>query len=501
MKIAGIPAGERKNGLIRSALVFGACYLVMLAFLFIAVVINDVSSWTVYFTENFSEPLSLIVSVFLLFCVIYFYFMFDDPAFLVKAGNVVLTFCILLVSVVLCYLFGRFVHIYARPLAVFAFLALFLLGRRHALFLNFVFSFLMFVIDLFTNTFPTSELNNAIYSSFMLSFISGTFAVFLSSSAKTRGGLLLSGVFIAVPTVIVVLLFNIPELTYNWIDYVSAAGFRMFGCVVAAVLALSILPVFEWGFNKLTVFRLRELTSTNAALLVHLKKEAPGTFNHSLIVAQLAESCAVAIGENSELARAAAYYHDVGKLKQPECFTENQTDYNVHDEITPELSADIIRSHTKDGYELLMANRLPKEIADIAREHHGTLPIKYFYDKAVRYSGDADIKDFSYLGPLPHSRISAIIMISDAAEAATRASADRSPERVERICRDVIEERMDLGQFEECDVTMKELSVIKQTLVEVLSGVHHHRVQYPAIRFNRDRQAVPKEEEDESRSH
>ena len=233
-------------------------------------------------------------------------------------------------------------------------------------------------------------------------------------------------------------------------------------------------------------------------LIKRLRTEAPGTFNHSLIVAQLAESCAIAIGENAELARAAAYYHDVGKLKQPDCFTENQSDYNIHDELTPELSADIIRSHATDGYELLMAARLPKEIADVAREHHGTLPIKFFYDKAMRLSGgDANIKDYSYLGPTPHSKTAAIIMIADASEAAARTLRERTPENVERMVRSVIEERMDLDQFVDCDITMRELTTIKETIVDALSGVHHHRVKYPSIRFNRAKEVV-KEEPGES---
>lgn len=132
----------------------------------------------------------------------------------------------------------------------------------------------------------------------------------------------------------------------------------------------------------------------------------------------------------------------------------------------------------------------------MAREHHGTLPIKFFYDKAIRLAGEADIKDFSYLGPLPQTKISAIIMVADAAEAAVRASSDRSPERVEKVCRSIIEERMNLNQFDECDITMKELTVIKRTLVEALSGVHHHRVEYPNIQFNRDREAVKTEDTD-----
>ncbi len=484
-----------KRKLALSALVFFACYLVMLFVIFLMIVLNDPSGWTVFFHKHFSSILSLIVSVFFLFAIAFVYYAFEDAEFLEHLPNIVMMFSLLIVSSVICFFIGRYFHPYARPFAVFAFLALFLFNRRHALFLNFIFSFLIFVIDLFTNTVPTVDINTEIYSSLLLSFISGTFAIFLSGGVKTRGGLLLSGVFIAAPTVIVVLLFNIPEITSNWIDYFSAAGFRMLSCILAAAFALVFLPVFEKIFNSLTVFRLRELTSTSAPLLMRLRDEAPGTFNHSLIVAQLAETCAVAIGENSELARTAAYYHDVGKLKQPDCFTENQGEYNVHDEITPELSADIIRSHAKDGYDLLIEKHLPKAIADVALEHHGTLPIKYFYNKAMRYSGDADIKDFCYLGPIPQTKIAAIIMIADAAEAATRAMSDRSTERLERLCREIIEERMDLGQFDECGITIKELTIIKMTLVDAFTGVHHHRVEYPSIRFNRDRQAVSTEEE------
>ena len=138
---------------------------------------------------------------------------------------------------------------------------------------------------------------------------------------------------------------------------------------------------------------------------MRLKTEAPGTFNHSLVVAQLAETCALALGEDAELARAVAYYHDVGKLKQPDCFTENQTGYNIHNELTPELSADIIRSHANDGYDLLTAAHLPKIFADVAREHHGTLPIKYFYAKANKLAGgDANVRDYAYFGPKPSTK-------------------------------------------------------------------------------------------------
>ena len=217
-----------------------------------------------------------------------------------------------------------------------------------------------------------------------------------------------------------------------------------------------------------------------------MKERAMGTFNHSIVVAHLAEACAIALGEDTALARAAAYYHDVGKLRQPEYFTENQTGYNPHNELSPELSVDIIRSHAKDGYELILSKRLPKILADIAVQHHGTMPIKYFYAKALKMSdGEVNIEEFSYGGPKPQTKIAAIIMIADASEAISRTLPDRSPEKVEGAVRDIIEERMDLDQFDECDLTMKDLTVIKETIVSCLTGVYHSRVQYPKLKLNR----------------
>jgi putative nucleotidyltransferase with HDIG domain len=204
------------------------------------------------------------------------------------------------------------------------------------------------------------------------------------------------------------------------------------------------------------------------------------------MVAQLAEACAAAIGENVDYARAAALYHDVGKLHCPEHFTENQKGYNLHDELAPELSADIIRSHVKDGYALIRANHLPEFFADVAIQHHGTMPIRYFYAKALKLTdGELNIEDFSYLGPKPQTKIAAIIMIADAAEAAVRAGGARTAEEVERAVRSVIEERMDFEQFAECDITMADLTKIRQALVSAFMGASHHRIKYPTIKYKR----------------
>ena len=269
-----------------------------------------------------------------------------------------------------------------------------------------------------------------------------------------------------------------------WPELFGKMGYGVMGGVLSAVLFLFLLPIFEGLFNRLTVYRLRELTAPDAPLLKRLKQQAPGTFNHSETVAQLAEACAEALGENVDYARAAAYYHDVGKAEQPEYFTENQQGYNPHDELTPELSTDIIRLHAQTGSSMIRSSRLPTFLADVALEHHGTLPIRYFYAKALKMTdGELNIEDFSYTGPKPRTKIAAIIMIADGSEAAARSLPKRTPEAVEKVVRGVIEERMQLEQFADCDITLKELTIIRKTLVETLTGVYHHRVKYPSIRY------------------
>ena len=167
-------------------------------------------------------------------------------------------------------------------------------------------------------------------------------------------------------------------------------------------------------------------------------------------------------------------------------FTENQTDYNVHNELTPELSVDIIRSHTRDGAQLIKKAHLPEFLADIAIQHHGTMPIKYFYAKALRMSdGELNIEKYSYAGPTPSSKIAAIIMIADASEAASRSLRNRSPESVEELVRGIIEERLDMEQFDNCNITMSELTTIKLTIVSQLTGVYHSRVAYPKLKINK----------------
>ena len=464
-------------------------YLTIAAILLLAGRWSDLGN---FLSQNGSNYLYAIFCTFLLFMITYLYFFFENRTLLESGKNIALVFIVLDMYLIISCLIGYQIAIYARPVALVALLFFVLVGRREAIFMNVISAMLIFIID----TFAMPEVSmKACCSSLVISFTAGMFAIFLASKARTRLSIVRIGLFIVAPIDLVVFLLEITQFVApetlitsgdiaSWSGLFTQMGYGLFGGVMSTVIFLAVLPIYEYSFNRLTAFRLRELTSSDAKLLKKLKEEAPGTYNHSMIVAQLAEASAAAIGENVDYARAAALYHDVGKLHYPEHFTENQGDYNLHDELTPELSADIIRSHAKDGYTLIRNQRLPDFFADVAIQHHGTMPIRYFYAKALKMTdGELNIEDFSYMGPKPQTKIAAIIMICNAAEAAVRASGARTPEEAEESIRSVIEERMDLEQFSECDITMADLTKIRLTIVSVLTGVYHHRVKYPKIKY------------------
>ncbi|MBQ8322952.1 MAG: HD domain-containing protein [Clostridia bacterium] len=478
---------------LKSALWFLLHFAIFLLIGAVLLLSNKFSQLGEFMSAQGANYLYAIFCVFLLLMITYFYFFFEDREMISGGKNIALLFMVLDLHLVLSCLIGYNIAIYARPVALVALLICILVGRKDAIFMNIIAALLIFVID----TFAVPDVSNKeCYSSLIISFSAGMIAIFLASKARTRFSIVAIGLLIVIPMDIIIFLLEVtgligPETGAITVEpsfqrIVTQMGYGLFGGVASTILFLFVLPVFESIFNRLTVFRLRELTSSDAKILKKLKAEAPGTYNHSVMVAQLAEASAAAIGENVDYARAAALYHDVGKLHYPEHFTENQGDYNLHDELTPELSADIIRSHAKDGYTLIRAQHLPEFLADIALEHHGTMPIRYFYAKALKMTdGELNIEDFSYMGPKPQSKLAAIIMICDASEAAVRAVNARSPEEAEKAIRAVIEERMDLEQFSECDITMADLTKIRLALVNALTGVYHHRIKYPSIKYRR----------------
>ncbi len=254
-------------------------------------------------------------------------------------------------------------------------------------------------------------------------------------------------------------------------------------CLSAAInfaFGLILSPLVERIFNLITNARLMELTSHNSPLISRLLKEAPGTFNHSLAVASFAEMCAANIGENPYLARACAYYHDVGKLANPLYFKENQSDYNPHDDILPEVSADILRSHTSEGLRLCKENHIPEEISHVTIQHHGTMLIPVFYFKAQKLTdGTVDPAGYCYHGETPKTKLAALVMICDSSEAAIRAMDKPDGDKVDKLLRKLIYDRLERGQFDDCKITMRELSIIRETIINAYGGLFHKRLQYP----------------------
>ena len=260
----------------------------------------------------------------------------------------------------------------------------------------------------------------------------------------------------------------------------SWAGFA--NGVLSAVLAIGLLPFIEMLFGVVSSVRLMELCNPNQPLLRRLLLEAPGTYHHSLMVGNLAEAAAEAVGADPVLCRAGALYHDVGKLRRPYFFVENQfAEQNPHDRLTPSLSTLIIMSHVKDGVELARQHRLPEAIVEFIRTHHGTDLIRYFYSKAVHQEGPerVDERDFRYPGPKPRSKETAIVMLADAVEAAARTLKHPTPGRTEGLVHRVIRERLLDGQLDESTLTLQELHTIASAFNRVLTGVYHVRVEYP----------------------
>ena len=256
-------------------------------------------------------------------------------------------------------------------------------------------------------------------------------------------------------------------------------GFAGVNAIVSPVLTFGAIFALEYFFNVATDLKLLEYDDLNHPLLKILADKAPGTYQHTLTIARLAESAANAIGANALLAKVGSYFHDVGKLSRSEYFVENQMGMgNKHDKIKPEQSVKVIRDHVIDGILLARQYNLPERIVDFIPTHHGTTTIKYFYDKAKEEDPDVDPALFSYPGPLPYSRETAIVMLADAAEATTRSLPDPNPAKIKETVDQIIKRRFSDGQLDECDLTLADLTHIREAFVRNLVGMAHPRIQY-----------------------
>ncbi|WP_342559128.1 HD family phosphohydrolase [Metasolibacillus sp. FSL K6-0083] len=265
---------------------------------------------------------------------------------------------------------------------------------------------------------------------------------------------------------------------------ITEIGFYLTAAIISAVLSgaltMGLLPFFESAFGILSTMRLIELSNPNHPLLRKLLTETPGTYHHSIMVANLAETACEAIGADGLLARVGCYYHDVGKTRRPSFFIENQmTGINPHDTLPPQSSADIIIAHTTDGAELLHKHRMPQEIIDIALQHHGTSLLKFFVFKAKEEGMNVDEAAFRYPGPKPQTKEIAVISIADSVEAAVRSMKEPTADKIKKLVQSIIQDRVQDDQFDECDISLKELKIIEDVLCETLNGTFHSRIEYP----------------------
>jgi len=257
--------------------------------------------------------------------------------------------------------------------------------------------------------------------------------------------------------------------------------FAVAGGILSGILTGGISPLLEIIFGYSSDIKLMELSNPEQKLLRRLMLEAPGTYNHSMIVGTMAEAAAAEIGANSILARVGGYYHDIGKLKKPLYFIENQRhSKNLHDKLSPSMSMLILTAHVKDGVLLAKKYKLPEALIDIIIQHHGTSLIKYFYEKAkLRKNEKEPLKDhYRYPGPRPQSREAAIVMLADIAEAATRSLDNPSVSRIQGVVHKQINSCFSDNQLDECNLTLKDLHKIAKIFNKILSGIHHHRIKY-----------------------
>ncbi|MDR1204046.1 MAG: HDIG domain-containing protein [Peptococcaceae bacterium] len=315
-------------------------------------------------------------------------------------------------------------------------------------------------------------------------FVGSLVGVYIVSRYSQRTDWVKAGIYISLTNCAAVLCFSLINNS-PWQIMLWSVCFAVISGFVSPVLAYGSLPFLESAFKITSMMRLMELANPNQPLLKELLVKAPGTYNHCIMVGNLAEAAADAVGADTVLVRAGAYYHDIGKIKRPYFFVENQlSGENPHDKLTPALSAMILASHVKDGADLARQNNLPESLIDFISQHHGTSVMKYFYHKALETREDqAPVaeSDFRYGGPKPQSKETALVMLADNVEAAIRSMnlGGAGQDKLETAVRKIIKDRLDDGQLDESDLTMRELTVIAQVFCRALGGMYHSRVEYP----------------------
>lgn len=360
---------------------------------------------------------------------------------------------------------------YLTPIATGTMLITILLDAKLAILVNVVLS--SFV----------GMMNNNDLGIFMVAFFGGMAGIYSVSRLSQRDDLTRAFLIISATNIVTSLTLGTIAGSV-WQDIFMRSIWGVVNAIFTTVLTIGLLPFLEKTFSITTPIRLLELANPNHPLMRKFLLEAPGTYHHSIIVANLAEAAAEKVGGDTLLVRVGSYYHDIGKLNRPYFFIENQLgNDNPHDKISPTLSTFIITSHVKDGLELAREYRLPEDVQDIIRQHHGTSLVSYFYHRATENEKEESLaeRDFRYPGPKPQTKEAAIVMLADSVEAAVKSLNKPTPARIEVMVKKLIKDKLHDGQLDECDLTLRDLDIIANAFIHSLGGIYHSRIEYPEI--------------------
>lgn len=408
---------------------------------------------------------------------------FTNPSLLLLMGLIFIV--TLLFSIGATYFSG-----YLIPVAMGVILITVIFGYKLAVIINLI---LALMVGLITG---------GDFSYILVALMGGLVSIYAVTRLSQRSDLARAGFFVAVTNGAVIistyLFFGNVSLEYGSLvsfSYSMAAGVG--NGIFSSVIAIGMLPYLESLFGVTTAITLLELSNPNHPLLRQMLLKAPGTYYHSMMVSNLAEAAAESVKADALLARVGAYYHDIGKLKRPYFFSENQlSGENPHTKLSPNLSSLIIGAHPKDGAELGGKHRLPEPILDIAVQHHGTSMISFFYQQALENNNREEVSSdkFRYEGPKPQSKEAAIIMLADAVEAGVRSLSKPTSNRVETMIKRMIREKLEDGQLDQCDLTLKEIDQIGEAFVYIMSGIYHSRIEYPekALKAELERSTIAK---------
>lgn len=340
-----------------------------------------------------------------------------------------------------------------------------------------------FIVSLLTGIW----LHDAAFT--IYAFVGSITAAFSVIRCKKRSELLKAGSYVItvnIFTVITLLLFKGELLT---LKSPASIMFAMLGGIGVIAIVSLLLPLLEYAFKVTTDIKLLEYLDLNQPIMKNLMITAPGTYHHSVIVGNLVESAAEAVGANPLLARVSAYYHDIGKIKMPDYFIENQSgSVSKHDKLTPHMSSMIIVNHVKEGVELAKQSKLPEPVIDIIKQHHGTMLVSYFYQKAKDKKEEISPveEDYKYPGPKPQTRVAALVMMADCVEAASKVLNDPTPARISSLVDRIINHIFIDGQLDECELTLKDIHEVKRRFSYILTAIFHKRIDYPGFDFTNE---------------